>query len=92
MFDTNLESVHLSTAYIVVHSSSKDVHGILDHSSSMEESPTGHLSKEGKRKFSFSTQESGNKMFKSIASKFEVKICGYQVLQPDSCNHQAKIM
>lgn len=50
VFDTNLESVHFSTAHVVVHSSSKDVHGILDHSGSMEESPTGHLRERDKNK------------------------------------------
>lgn len=57
VFETHLESVHLPTAYIVVHSSSKDVHGILDHSSSMEESPTGHLRGRNNEAYKFSEVE-----------------------------------
>ena len=53
VFDTNLESVHLPTAHIVVNSSSKDVHGVLNHGSSVEESPTGHLRRQGQSKFNF---------------------------------------
>lgn len=41
--DINLKSVHLPAADIVVNRPSKDVHGILNHSSSMKESPSGHL-------------------------------------------------
>lgn len=53
MFNTNLESVHLPTAHIVVYSSSKDVHGVLNHSSSVEESPTGHLRRREQSTFNF---------------------------------------
>lgn len=41
--DTNLESVHLTASHIVVHSASKNVHGILNDSSSMKKSSTWHL-------------------------------------------------
>lgn len=46
----NLESVHLATADIVVNCPSKDVHGILNHSSSMKESPCGHLKRQAEAK------------------------------------------
>lgn len=38
-----LEPVHFPTANVVVHSAPKDVHGIRDDSSCMEEPPTGQL-------------------------------------------------
>lgn len=44
---THLKSVHFSTAYIIVHSPSKDVHGIMDNSCCMEQPPTWHLRETG---------------------------------------------
>lgn len=41
----HLEPVHFPTANVVVHSAPKDVHGIRDDSSSMEEPPAGQLRK-----------------------------------------------